>query len=404
MNIKTITFLSVLFAGAAAFAEGTVLPPVATVTDVAYNQAVNRRVTVNYRLAGAKAVITLDVLTNGVSVGGAALANVAGDVNRWIEPGDGLKTIVWKPRQTIPGLQFKNGEVSVVVKAWDAGTMPPYLAVDLRAETPADGRISYYASEGAVPGGISNDLYKTDAILLKLVPAAGESFAMGSPSTETSRNAARERHHMVTFTNDFYMGIYPVTIAQHKWATDNENAQSDPRGAWSWESYESLRGATVNWPSTGHDVGGASHLFKWRDRFGVDFDVPTSAQWEYVCRAGTRTVHFWGTDTNQTTIAKYGYSAIERTNVVGTHLPNGWGFYEMTSQPWEWCLDWTGSTVGLSAIEPTGPLTADTADQSRRVGRGSGNNYDGARSAKVNPQLVTGNYGYRLICPVTLKW
>ena len=402
MNIKTITFLSVSLANAAVFAEGAALPPVATVTDVAYAQTDTRRVTVNYKLVGAKAVVTMDVLTNGVSVGGAALANVTGDVNRWLESGDDVKTIVWRPRQTMPGLQFKNGEVSVVLKTWDAGTMPPYLAVDLREGTPDDGRIAYYASQEAVPGGISNDLYKTDSILLKLVPAAGESFAMGSPSTETGRNAARERHHMVTFTNDFYMGVYPVTIAQHKWATDNENASSDPRGAWIWENYESLRGASVSWPGDGHKVGGASHLGKWRDRFGVDFDVPTSAQWEYVCRAGTRTVHFWGTDTNQTTIAKYGYSANNATNVVGSHLPNGWGFYEMVSLPWEWCLDWTGSTEGLPAIEPTGPTSGGT--ENKRVGRGSAANYDGARSAKVNPQFIDYPYGYRLICPVTLKW
>ena len=70
--------------------------------------------------------------------------------------------------------------------------------------------------------------------------------------------------------------------------------------------------------------------------------------------------------------------------------------------PWEWCLDWTGSTEGLSAIEPTGPTSGGT--ENKRVGRGSAANYDGARSAKVNPQAIGGNYGYRLICPVALKW
>lgn len=73
----------------------------------------------------------------------------------------------------------------------------------------------------------------------------------------------------------------------------------------------------------------------------------------------------------------------------------------MVSIPWEWCLDWTGPTEGLSAIEPSGPLSSS---ENKRVGRGSAANYDGARSAKVNPQDIKGNYGYRLICPVTLKW
>ena len=406
MNIKKITFLSVSLAGALAFAEeAAALPPVATVTDVAYAQGTTRRVTVTYKLAGTKAVVTLDVLTNGVSVGGAALANVTGDVNHWIEPGDDVKTILWRPRKTLPNLKFEQGEVSVVVKAWDAGAMPPFLAVDLRSGTPADGRIAYYASEDAVPGGVSNDLYKTEAILLKLVPAAGESFAMGSPASEMGRNAARERHHMVSFTNDFYMGIYPVTAAQHDFATGKGLDGYDPRSSYQKGDAVSLRGSKVRWPTDGHKVDSGSYIAAWRNKYGVDFDVPTSAQWEYVCRAGTRTIFYWGTDTNKTALAAHGYTAEGTDNIVGLHIPNGWGFHDLVSAPWEMCLDWTGPTEGLSDIEPTGPLGPSSDDQNRFVGRGKASAIDGARSAKVNPQSRSyAAYAYRLMCPVTLKW
>lgn len=403
MKIKS--FLTIMFAAlttAAVAEDASVLPPVPVVSDVTYCQNVGRRVDITYRLGGTSAVITVDVLTNGVSVGGMALATMAGDVNRLVTADDNLKHVTWNPRATMPNVKFPNGEVTVKVKAWDSGEMPPYLVVDIRPDSAPDNRIAFYASADEIPGGIDADFYKTESVILKLVSAAGDSFVMGSPESESDRVAARERQHTVTFTRDFYMGIYQVSAHQHQLAVMGYSSLSArPEKD---TSYNSLRGAApaINWPTTGHKVADNSVLAAWRNRTGVEFDLPTSAQWEYVCRAGSNTVFFWGTDASK--ISTYGWPNEDGNNRIGAHTPNGWGFYEMTSNPWCCCLDWTGSTEGMSSVDPTGPQEPESG-QSRRVGRGSGSNSGNARSAKVNPQDPSlAKYGYRLVCPVTLKW
>ena len=404
MKIKSFLTITVAALTCAAVAEdASVLPPVPVVSDVAYRQSAGRRVDITYRLGGTSAVITVDVLTNGVSVGGKALATMAGDVNRLVTADDNLKHVTWNPRATMPNVKFSNGEVTVKVKAWDSGEMPPYLVVDIRPDSAPDNRIAFYASADEIPGGVGADFYKTESVILKLVPAAGNSFVMGSPEDEEGRVDARERQHTVTFTRDFYMGIYQVSAHQHQLATMGySDLSSRPEKD---VSYNNLRGAapTISWPTSGHKVADNSVLAAWRNRTGVEFDLPTSAQWEYVCRAGSNTIFFWGTDASK--ISTYGWSNEDGSNRIGTHTPNGWGFYEMASNPWSWCLDWTGSTEGMSSVDPTGPQSANTSDQSRRVGRGSGSNAANARSAKVNPQdPSSAKYGYRLICPVTLVW
>lgn len=402
MKIKSLSVVSLALMSVVGFAETVpTLPNVPSIGEVVYQQDASRQVDIAYRLSGSDAVVTVDVLTNGVSIGRAALANVVGDVNRKVTADETVKHIMWKPRKTIPNLKFAEGEVTVQLKAWDAGEMPPYLVVDLRPGAAADNRVAFYVSEEELPGGIDADTYRNESIVLKLVRSSGESFVMGSPDTEKDRVAARERQHTVTFTRDFYLGIYQVSARQQELVTDGTSTLSPIPAK---TSYNDLRGAApaIDWPSTGHDVADGSILAAWRSRTGIAFDLPTSAQWEYACRAGSDTIYFWGTDASNATIATYGYTTDVATNIIGKHTPNAWGFYEMTSMPWSWCLDWTGSTEGLSAIDPVGPASAE-ASGSRRVGRGSAS-AAGARSAKVNPQNLSDKYGYRLVCPPTLVW
>ena len=134
-------------------------------------------------------------------------------------------------------------------------------------------------------------------------------------------------------------------------------------------SYNRIRGKAKgsDWPSS-KDVDDDSVLGLLRSTLFCNFDLPTEAQWEYSCRAGTTTAWNNGTDitnTDQDTeldkLGRYrynhddgkgGYSDAHTT--VGSYLPNAWGLYDMHGNVREWCLDWYGSYEG-DATDPKGP-------------------------------------------------
>lgn len=130
------------------------------------------------------------------------------------------------------------------------------------------------------------------------------------------------------------------------------------------------------------------------------FRLPSEAQWEYACRAGTTTRCYWGDDPSYTQIgnyAWYAYNSTSQTHPVGQKLPNAWGLYDMLGNVWEWCEDWyhssyTGApTDGSAWVSPT---------SSNRVARGGGRvSIGGCRSANRggdHPSDASIELGFRL--------
>ena len=166
-------------------------------------------VTIRYEIENEPGVVTVDIQTNGVSIGGQYLTHFAGDVNRLVDVGQ--HTMTWKPRKAWPDEKIVDG-VTAVVTAWATNAPPDYMAVHLvAAET-----VRYYADKESVPFGVTNDMYKTDWLLMRKIPAANVSWRMGSPTTETGRFEKREKARLVTLTNDFYIGVYPCTQRQYE--------------------------------------------------------------------------------------------------------------------------------------------------------------------------------------------
>lgn len=171
--------------------------------------AATRLVTVTYDLVGADAIVTLDVTTNGVSVGARNLTVLSGDVNRKVSVGAGRR-IVWNPDVAVAPFA---GLATAVVSIWREDAPPDYMAINLCQE----GVIRYYADVEALPyGGISNNCYRKDILLMRRIPAKNVTFYMGQRSGENGGGSytARETRHPVTLTNDYWMGVFEFTNGQ----------------------------------------------------------------------------------------------------------------------------------------------------------------------------------------------
>ena len=244
-----------------------------------------------------------------------------------------------------------------------------------------------------VPTGGWTDEYKTTKIVLWRIPAG--MFTMGSPTNELGREffPIDETQHQVTLSQDFYIGVFEVTQRQWELVTGNRpswftNASCRDTRPVECVSYDDIRGsiAGAKWPAT-NSVDAISFMGRLRARTSRMFDLPTEAQWEYACRAGTTTTLNSGfgifnvdKQPRVAEVARYFYNggrtrdrfagADEATAKVGCYLPNAWGLFDMHGNVYEWCLDWHGA-YPRTVSDPKGPL-----DGIYRVSRGGGWNTD----------------------------
>ena len=224
-----------------------------------------------------------------------------------------------------------------------------YLVVDLSAGANASSYpVSYL---GSAPSGGWTDDYKTTKLVLRRIPAG--TFKMQNKSN-------------VTLTR-FYMGVFEVTQKQYKLVMgSNPSYFLGDTLPVEKVSYNTIRGTSkgAKWPSSSA-VDATSFMGKLRARTGLDFDLPTEAQWEYACRASTMTTYYWGNSMDGD-YAWYKDNSSSTTHKVGTKKPNAWGLYDMSGNVWEWCLDWYNSTLTYGS-NPRG-----SSSGSNRVDRGGG--------------------------------
>lgn len=400
--------------GLSALVASVVLADPAVKTDsVVAEQAADRSVTVSYELENESAVVTVDFLTNGVSIGEINFTRLSGDVNRLV--GVGKHSLLWVPdrdwQEVLPDVAF-----TANVTAWKITTPPDYMVVDLCASN----TVRYYTSTNALPyGGLANDVYRSEKMVFLKCPAANVTWRMGS-STDSSekesktRTADNEVPHLVTLTEDFYMAVFELTVAQYRQFVldadipERSTSSSPHRNDASYEyapvgsvSYDTIRGTTKKWPENLHEVDGTSFIGQIRSRSGMDsIDLPTDAQWEFACRAGVGTqsgnFKYWDDwEALYTPKAWYKVNSGSVKHKVGGLDPNGWGLYDMQGNMYELCLDYwsTGSTFsdGSSVTDPKGP---SSQAEGRRVVR---NGYYASGSATDRKSLRCANraMGYK---------
>lgn len=281
----------------------------------------------------------------------------------------GTHKAVWTPDESFYNEKTDNFKVKVAATAIPAERN--YLVIDLSGGTEASSYPVSYLSNA--PSTWSDD-YKTTKMVLRLIPAG--TFIMGSPAGEKGRES-NETQHKVTLTKPFYAGVFEVTQKQYKLVTGTNPSQyaGDARPV-ETVTYNMLRGtsAGAGWPNSS-DVDESSFFGVLRAKTSLAFDLPTEAQWEFACRAGTTTALNSGKNLSSIVqcdemaeVGRYYYNGgeIGYHTTVGSYLPNFWGLYDMHGNVQELCLDWGKNDIGSdSVIDPKGPGSGD-----RRVLRG----------------------------------
>ena len=271
---------------------------------------------------------------------------------------------------------------------------------------------------------LTDDACRTTELWLRYIPAG--KFKMGSPTDELGRSDNETRHE-VTLTQPFYIGVFECT--QRQWELVKGNRPSIFRNDDYYAtrpvenvSYNMIRGSTndgVNWPKTEYAVAESSFMGILRAGTGLTFDLPTEAQWEYACRAGTTTALNSGKDleddfqdTAMDEVGRYCYNGgaeyawegdtTKGTAKVGSYRKNNWGLYDMHGNVLEWCLDWShlGPYDATAAEDPKGDETGDY-----RVCRGGYWHSTAAKScrsayrASLNPMYGNSQFtGFRVLC------
>jgi len=213
----------------------------------------------------------------------------------------------------------------------------------------------------------------TNSIGMKFVWIPPGNFMMGSPKEEKER-VINEAQHKVTLSKGFYMGVYPVT--QEQWQAVMGNNPSKFKGE------KNLPVEQVSWEDC------QEFIKKLRDKDKKLYRLPTESEWEYACRAGTKTPFYFG-ETISTDQANYNGDTIygngkkgvyrERTTTVGSFPANAWGLHDVHGNVWQWCQDWhAGDYPEKDVVDPQGP---QNPPDHLRVLRG-GSWYDDARYAR----------------------
>ncbi|MBO5751835.1 MAG: formylglycine-generating enzyme family protein [Kiritimatiellae bacterium] len=416
------TLLSI-FTIVGAVISATAIPRV-DLTDVTLSQGAI--VKVSYTLKNEPGIVTVDFQTNStaggwVSIGVENFTNVLGAVNRYVGTIDKTQTILWRYSETWPGNLVTNG-FRAVVTAWPTNNPPDYAALAI------DGSKNhrFYTCAEALPGGVSDIKYKRDVLLMRRVHADNKRFSMGAAYNERgfgSSNGAKR--HFVSFTNDWYMGVYELTQSQAftifgnstRWALEAHRNHPDrdilPA---SYIHYGHIKKETAN-AATG---------------YVASVSIPTEAQWEYTCRAGcpmalynyrelgdngySREPSVVSTNLNE--IAWYGENISDNTTPkpVGLLKPNDWGFYDMLGNMPEYCRDYYVDDPSIifdwtkEQVDPQGPTAAQTTDNGKyRTKRGGGIRTTSTYNTSAARDEIHGNYqneyiGLRLQCNASFNF
>jgi formylglycine-generating enzyme required for sulfatase activity len=291
--------------------------------------------------AEAPQEILLYFSTDGGKTFSEPLQKVSGDVGKGVTSGQ--KRIVWNVLEEVPELVGDNIVFMVEIAEsliWEAKNGRP--------------RMEWVA----IPAG---------------------TFMMGSPYSEKDRDSDEGPQHQVTLSG-FKMSKYEVTFAQYD-AFCEAMGQSKPSDeGWGRGNRPVIN---ISWED-------ATAFAKW-----MGCRLPTEAEWEYACRAGTTTAYYTGNTINSNQA-----NFVGQTQPVGSYAPNAWGLFDMHGNAYEWCSDWYGEYSSTSQTNPYGPALGLNRVLRGGAERPSGRNCRSANRSSDDPaHRNRGIVGVRLVVP-----
>ena len=300
----------------------------------------------------------------------------------------GQRRLTWNPATSPFSGQTLTGFTVAVSNA--PASAHAYLVVDL-----VNGGFEFLAD---VPAGGWTDEHKSSKMAFRRIPAG--TYTLGEPKdsftylgladSSATSYAKLWNRRTVTFTGDFYVGVFKYTEAPHAClGTGTPGSSFKPKKI----SYYSLRGGldAADWPARGYDVASGSIVAKLREKAGgLLVDLCEEEQWEVAARAGTATILPNGvtaaddlaTFTNKLNEIAAWYGTIGSAEpAVGGFAPNGWGLYDVVGLAGEWTLD-SAVNIGTQSLPRWGLGSSTDPVGERRYADGSG--YRVYRNASAN--------------------
>jgi formylglycine-generating enzyme required for sulfatase activity len=244
------------------------------------------------------------------------------------------------------------------------------------------------AKDPAPVPSLPKEITDSSGIKLILIPA-GE-FLMGSPDSDEDAESFEKPQHRVRITEPFYLGLTEVTQGQYRTVTGESPSQ--------FKGSDDLPVENVSWEEAVAFCGKLNEREKGQ-LDGARYRLPTEAEWEYACRAGSTTRHSFGDDpAGLGEVAWFEGNSGGKTHRVGEKRPNAFGLNDMQGNVWEWCQDWyDDSYYGQSSdANPSGPTRATS-----RVDRGGGwgssaRLCQSANRGRITPDDRSGRLGFRV--------
>jgi formylglycine-generating enzyme required for sulfatase activity/uncharacterized caspase-like protein len=258
-------------------------------------------------------------------------------------------------RVTANGYQAKEQSFSLMANEWTQAVMelapvpvaPPPAVKEAPTTRPSSGSGASTTAPGGQTGK-SRTFTLPGGARIEMVWIPAGTFTMGSPESEEGRWNNESPQHSVTISQGFWLGKYEVTQAQ--WKSVMRKNPSYFRGS-------RLPVEQVSWE-------GVQVFIEKLNRLAGNsvYRLPTEAEWEFACRAGTTSHWSFGNDESQLReYAWYWINNMQRvTKEVGQKRANPWGLHDMHGNVWEWCQDWYGGYSDGSQVDPMGVSTGSS--------------------------------------------